>query len=1067
MPVLVALSLASSNGASANTDSDTSLLEHSIRPISENIVEIRLVNLVLRKPGKDISANQIVVRSKDDGNYAQGRNPSRLFCWIRPARFSIRKNLNIKFTHLFMTLPSPMREGSFYEVSMNGVKFRPLNVDDGKLVGGAEAEAPNLAFTWSDKAFRSTAMHVNQAGYLPDAAKFAYLTQYLGIEIGGKGEKASADFSACKEFSLVSSENVSQEFFKGGVKLSPLCGTPDAPAPDKLSESVAWELDFSDFKTPGSYRIHVKGVGLSFPFRIAEDVYNEVRGTLLRGAYHQRCGTALDPRLTRHVHPPCHIDDARIPKLSEYKKDDLDFYPQNEGAVLNCSKGHHDAGDYGKYVVNGSLFAEALLAPFDACPDKSSFDSSPLPEAGNGVPDMLDEVKWELDWISNMQDPADGGVHIIVKPDPVMSYEDSIPGQPSAKFAKQRSLWWKDLAASASFSAILAKASRLEAFKKAFPKESGIYLDKARKAWEFCMAHAEKDGSPGDGVGGHHYGEFMKTVDEHCWMAAELWLATGEEKYHAYFLKHHKPEQGWQWGWWPLREASGAATRAYVFGTREGKDAAMLKSCRDALLKAAEQTMSWQASWTTKCSFSDAAFKYGRWGWYFLSDISSFDLLLAAEMIKNESPDKARQYRQAALFNADQELGNSADDVCSFTGIGFKRPVDHVHQQSRYDGIVEPIPGIPLGFHPCGYNRGMSDRQLMASFTFGGLPVAYRYVDCWNIEQEFTVPILGKSISTYAMLSSPRMQKTGAPELRLTANNAAGTVCGVVPFKVDFKADAKAATGKKIVRYYWDISNEEFACEKEFSYIFKTPGIYKVFCTANDSCGHIAYKSLTIKVKQREEELPNKGEAFSQTAETSLHFKFDDGLGDSVSGLASATLKGHAALSDENLLWMKKPAGKSVKVGHAEDGIEIELPENLLNNDKVASFKIEAMINYQDDIPRGQGHSEIFLVYASWDAMLGLKKDTWAGKSLQGLGELSKDAEIEKRWQKIFSPAPGWRKFAIGYEADSGTASISSENGKLEFPLKINPNSKAKNFIRIGGFIGHIDEVRIDVKFKQ
>jgi hypothetical protein len=200
----------------------------------------------------------------------------------------------------------------------------------------------------------------------------------------------------------------------------------------------------------------------------------------------------------------------------------------------------------------------------------------------------------------------------------------------------------------------------------------------------------------------------------------------------------------------------------------------------------------------------------------------------------------------AALFNADQEIGNNPAGLSYITGIGKKRPVDHVHQLSRYDDIIEPVPGISLGFHPASYNRGKSDRALMASYSAGGLPVAYRYADCWFIPQETTIAELFATAVTYATLGNPKAQKSGKPSLKISANGSEHDISGPAPLKVSFAAEASGANGKKIREYHWDLDNEEFSCARDFDYTFKEPGVYNVCCTVTDDSGWINYKYIRV-----------------------------------------------------------------------------------------------------------------------------------------------------------------------------------------------------------------------------
>lgn len=1042
-------------------DQGADLFLEEIVPVRDQVVAVKYVNRVLQRPRSEWDAASFRIQSDDDPAYHEPQAPTRGAYWVRPERYTIRKPLNIKYTWCFLTLPSPLQPGATYTITAPGITWRRLDQTTGQPVPHVREEAPALSLTYRGDAHRSLALHVNQVGYLPTARKYGYLTHFAGYEDGTADTPRDVDFSDCTLFEVIDAAS-GTVMWTGTVAAACADGTPDP-----LSESRIWKLDFTDFTAPGHYRLRVPAVGVSFPFSICPAVYNQVFGVLMRGVYHQRCGAAKELPWTRHVDAvACHLDDARVPLTVEYERPALEFIPQQEGAVFDVTRGHHDAGDYGKYTLNGALFAYKILQAFEVYPERLRYDQSPLPYADNQIPDLIETVKWELDWLSAMQDPEDGAAHIIVKPDPTMSYEDGLAGAPSERFDKQRVLWWKDIHATAALGAVLARAARTPDFVAHYPEEAERYLDQAKRAWEFCMQYVYPDGTPYDIVGGHHYGIFLGAKDEYNWLAVELWLTTGDAKYHDYFLAHHDPEEAWQWSWWPLVNAAGAATRAYAYGPRTDHDPDMLARCRDGdwgVLGTARTVMAWQKDWTTRPSFALTAFRYGRWGWYFLSDIASYDLLLAASLVDE---DEEEAFIQAALFNADQEFGNAADSQSTITGIGAKRPIDIVHQHARFDGIVEPIPGIPLGIHPAGFNRGTGDRGLMASHMVTDLPVAYRYVDCWNIEQEFTIDKIGAYLITYALLGDMEQQRGGFPTVNVTANGSKGPVKGAYPFTVQFQAEAQGANGKSIREYYWDLMNEDTFAGPVFTYTFTEPGRYVVVCTVTDESGWPAFAEIEVHVQQPASALPNQGEPWSVTPHTYGLWRLDGDLEDAVNG-RPATLTGGAHFTDENLLWMTAPTGQAVRVDGPEDGLRIPITLPALDGDAIQAVVVDAIIQYQGDIPNGQGHSRMFMLHGRWDAQLGLHKDSWGGKSIQGVEaeRLEKPrAVLDQRMLEVARPRPGWAHARLAVDHDRAQARLAINDELLTWPLGVRSGYDGDLHLYIGGFTGYIDEVRIQIR---
>lgn len=81
----------------------------------------------------------------------------------------------------------------------------------------------------------------------------------------------------------------------------------------------------------------------------------------------------------------------------------------------DVSGGWYDAGDVGKYVSPGSTAANTLLWAYKLYPEKFFNGQNNIPEIGNAIPDILDEVKYELDFLLKMQDEESGGFHMKVK----------------------------------------------------------------------------------------------------------------------------------------------------------------------------------------------------------------------------------------------------------------------------------------------------------------------------------------------------------------------------------------------------------------------------------------------------------------------------------------------------------------------------------------------------------------------------------------------------------------------------------------------------------------------------
>jgi endoglucanase len=132
--------------------------------------------------------------------------------------------------------------------------------------------------------------------------------------------------------------------------------------------------------------------------------------------------------------------------------------------VISSPRGWYDAGDYNKYVVNSGITMGTLLSLYEDFPSYFENFNTNIPESNNGVPDLLDEVIWNLRWMLTMQDPADGGVyHKLTNP--------RFDGMVMPDAAKNpRYVVQKNTIATLDFVAVTAQSGRiLKAFENKFP----------------------------------------------------------------------------------------------------------------------------------------------------------------------------------------------------------------------------------------------------------------------------------------------------------------------------------------------------------------------------------------------------------------------------------------------------------------------------------------------------------------------------------------------------------------------------------------------------------------------
>ena len=424
----------------------------------------------------------------------------------------------------------------------------------------------------------SSAIHVNQNGYMPNFPKIAMVGQYLGT----LGE---LDVPAGNGFRILDSGNA--VVFEGQLQSRTDKGYTFTPTPYQK----VYTADFSNFTRTGVFRLQVPGLGTSHPFRIDEGVAALYARTYALGIYHQRCGTDNSLPFTRHVHEACHTAQADVPNtsftavntaLANFSADyannprhtaprlnnvSASLYPFVNTGKIDVSGGHHDAGDYSKYTINSAQFAHSLIFAVDNYEGVAALDNLGLPESGDGISDLLQEAKWETDFLAKMQD-ADGGFYFLVYPRN-RSYEDNVlpdRGDPQVVFPKTTS-------ATAAAAAALAQAASSPRFKAAYPQAAADYLAKARKGWDFLQTAFAKHGRDGAYQKINHYGNEFMHDDEVAWLACELYLATGDRNFENELINRFDPvnRANLAQGWIRLWEGYGAAIRSYAFGARSGR----------------------------------------------------------------------------------------------------------------------------------------------------------------------------------------------------------------------------------------------------------------------------------------------------------------------------------------------------------------------------------------------------------------------------------------------------------------------------------------------------------------
>src|SRR5687768_8453659 len=214
-----------------------------------------------------------------------------------------------------------------------------------------------------------------------------------------------------------------------------------------------WQVDFTSFTTAGTYRLYVPAWNAqSYDFTLNANVYNDVGKAALKTFYYQRCGVA-------HSQPFAQAAWSDPQVCHRYLTATTPAASQTNYGILDLSGGWHDAGDYNKYVWGDLELAMAMLmTAYDINPGAFPDGSLVLPGGSNGVPDILDEVKFEIDWLLKMQMP-DGKVLSRVWDD----YEGAPDPSPPSRAVHNHHYYSPTVESGAIFTGSVAMFARISA----------------------------------------------------------------------------------------------------------------------------------------------------------------------------------------------------------------------------------------------------------------------------------------------------------------------------------------------------------------------------------------------------------------------------------------------------------------------------------------------------------------------------------------------------------------------------------------------------------------------------
>ncbi len=296
---------------------------------------------------------------------------------------------------------------------------------------------------------------------------------------------------------------------------------------DAASGEALHVIDFSTYRGAAKGLSVRVGSDASAPFDVEARVYKPLKYDALAFFYQMRSGTPIEmpfARDARYVHPAGHPGDAHVTCAPDLGCDE----------TLDVHGGWYDAGDQGKYVVTGAFSAWMLLDEYERAlhVDKSAGEfadgTMSIPEHANRVPDLLDEARWEIAFLLEMQVPEGRPLAGMVHHKVHDKRWTPIPTAPD-KDPEPRYLHAPSTGATLDLAAVAAQCARV--YKPFDPAFAGTCLTAAERAWEAAKKNPSRMASPSDSVGGGAYDD-SDLSDELYWAASELFITTGKQAYH-------------------------------------------------------------------------------------------------------------------------------------------------------------------------------------------------------------------------------------------------------------------------------------------------------------------------------------------------------------------------------------------------------------------------------------------------------------------------------------------------------------------------------------------------------
>jgi endoglucanase len=515
---------------------------------------------------------------------------------------------------------------------------------------------------------------------------------------------------------------------------------------DKDSDDEVHIIDFTDLDKEGTYHIEAEDGSESRDFEICgSETYSSLLYDSLNYFYQNRSGIEIESDFISSG------EASELARAAGHPKDMAEIeqtwgYSGSSGSI-DVTGGWYDAGDHGKYVVNGGFslwlmqnqYETALKYGFE---DAYGDGTMLLPENTNGTPDLLDEARWEMEWMLKMI--VESGEYKGMAYHKAHDEKWTALGIAPADDDMKRIVKPPTTAATLNLAACGAQAARLwKDYDSDFAEQC---LTAAKNAFAAAKKHPEMYAPLDESIGGGAYGD-TDVEDEFCWAALELFITTGDEDYYdeatenKFFLDVPQTLGGgesvdtvgsFDWG-----NTGGLATLSAALNT-DKFDKGDAEIIQEAIVSAADNFISLEENQgygvpygQSKLSYNDSDEGY-IWGSNSFVTDNAIVMAYAYLLTKDEI------YLDGAIGGMDYILGRNAMDYSYVTGYG-SHAIEYPHHRFWAKQIDETFPKAPNGVMCGGPNSGMQDPWVQGSgWKKGEIPPQKCYLDnieAWSVNE--------------------------------------------------------------------------------------------------------------------------------------------------------------------------------------------------------------------------------------------------------------------------------------------------------------------------------------------